>query len=93
MSKKPPVVKIGRIIIRTPEENAAADARAIKALNARNKATNKVALGTKKDVNFCSAKNNPAQPARPGSEAALSLPSRIGDHLHYRDGRVLPFPL
>jgi hypothetical protein len=31
-------------------------------------------------------------PARPGSLAALDCPSRIGDRLHYRDGRILPFP-
>jgi hypothetical protein len=28
---------------------------------------------------------------RPGSEAALALPSRLPDGLHYRDGRVVPF--
>ena len=32
-------------------------------------------------------------PPRTGSLLALNCPSRIGDHLHYRDGRVLPFPL
>lgn len=27
-------------------------------------------------------------PMRPGAEACLQLPSRIGNHLHYRDGRI-----
>jgi len=31
-------------------------------------------------------------PPRPGSLKALDCPSRFGDRLHYRDGRVLPFP-
>ena len=31
-------------------------------------------------------------PPRPGSLHALDCPSRIGDRLHYRDGRILPFP-
>lgn len=28
------------------------------------------------------------QPMRPGSEDALKVPSRMGNVLHYRDGRV-----
>jgi len=28
------------------------------------------------------------QPMRPGAEDALKVPSRMGDRLHYRDGRV-----
>lgn len=32
--------------------------------------------------------DNRAQPMRAGTEASLALPSRIGDRLHYRDGRV-----
>lgn len=28
-------------------------------------------------------------PMRPGSERAHELPSRIGDQLHYRDGRIV----
>jgi hypothetical protein len=31
-------------------------------------------------------------PPRPGSLLALDCPSRIGNNLHYRDGRVLSFP-
>ncbi len=31
-------------------------------------------------------------PARPGAEDALRIPSRMGDRLHYRDGRVVPVP-
>lgn len=29
-----------------------------------------------------------APAARPGADTALSIPSRDGDRLHYRDGRV-----
>ena len=28
--------------------------------------------------------------ARANADQALSIPSRINDHLHYRDGRVVP---
>lgn len=90
MSKNPPMVKVGRILVRTPAEIAAESERAQKALNARNQAANKVSLRAKK-VPFATALHNPAQPARPGSEVALALPSRIGDRLHYRDGRVIDF--
>lgn len=91
MSKKPPVVKIGRIIIRTPDEIAAESARATKALNARNKAANYAPL-RRRAPNYSTAQHNPAQPLRPGAEEALAFPSRIGDRLHHRDGRVTPFP-
>jgi len=29
---------------------------------------------------------------RKGADDALQVPSRVGDFLHYRDGRVVPFP-
>lgn len=35
-----------------------------------------------------SAADNRLPPMRPGSEQALSLPSRIGDYLHYRNGLI-----
>lgn len=34
------------------------------------------------------ARHNPKRPVRPGSEDFLQYPSRIGDRLVYRDGRV-----
>lgn len=35
-----------------------------------------------------SAADNRPQPMRAGTNAALALPSRMGDRLHYRDGRI-----
>lgn len=35
-------------------------------------------------------RHSQAQPIRPGADAALALPSRHFDELHYRDGRVAP---
>lgn len=31
-------------------------------------------------------------PTRPGAANALSIPSRIGDHLYHRDGKVTTYP-
>ena len=36
----------------------------------------------------CSDADNAPPPMRPGAEACLAIPSRMGDRLHYRDGRV-----
>ena len=33
-----------------------------------------------------------AAPTRPGAANALSIPSRIGDNLHHRDGKVTTYP-
>ena len=35
-----------------------------------------------------SAADQATPPMRPGAEACLAVPSRMGDTLHYRDGRV-----
>lgn len=42
------------------------------------------------DGHYHPGKDMMAPPARIGAEDALAMPSRVGDWLHYRDGRVTP---
>ena len=91
MSKKPKAVQIGRIIIRTPEEQAVENSRLLKGEFARLSAVHKAKL-KKLSRNYDPSRDVNATAARPGADNALAIPSRYGDRLHYRDGRVLPFP-
>ncbi len=88
MSKKPKAVMIGRIIIRTPEEQAAENSRLLKGEFARQSAMQKAQL-KKLSRNYDPSSDVAAAAARPGADNALSIPSRYGDRLHYRDGRVV----
>lgn len=90
MSKKPKSPVIGRIIIQTPEEQAAEAARLLKGHFARNGTRNKSLL--KKRANDYYDPRVDASPTRPGADDALLIPSRYEDRLHYRDGRIVPFP-
>ena len=38
--------------------------------------------------NYETAKHSATQAMRPGADNALAHPSRHGDHLHHRDGRI-----
>ena len=40
---------------------------------------------------YSTAKHSPSTATRPGANAALQLPSRMGEHLIYRDGSTKPF--
>lgn len=91
MSKKPKAITIGRIIIRTPEEQAAENSRLLKGEFARLSAVQKSQL-KKLSRNYDPSRDVNATAARPGADNALSIPSRYDDRLHFRDGRVLPFP-
>lgn len=87
MSKKPPIVKIGRIVIRTPEEVFAEAARAIKADWARTRTLNKKLLGGKVRT-YNAARDMLQEPARRGATQHEAIPSRMGDTLIYRDGHT-----
>jgi hypothetical protein len=78
---------IGRIIIQSPAEQAAQSARMLKGHFSRNVSINKLQL-KKLSRNYDPSKDLNAAAARPGADDALSIPSRIGNRLHYRDGRV-----
>lgn len=105
MSKNPPKLSMGgvpvkpahvprpaaRLVKKTPEQEAAAAAKALKAISARNRATH--TAGARQISNMSSRKPyNPVvdqQVVRPGSEQFLSIPSRMGNTLHFRDGRAV----
>lgn len=85
------VLRPARLVKKTPEQEAAAAAKALKAINARNRATHMA--GARQISNMSSRKPyNPVvdqQVVRPGSEQFLSIPSRMGNTLHFRDGRAV----
>lgn len=88
MSKKPKpkAIMVGRIIIQTPEEQAAEAARLLKGQFARNKASHKPrGVSGWKVVPYVPTNHS----VRPGADNALAIPSRFGDQLRYRDGRVV----
>jgi hypothetical protein len=89
MSKKPKAVMIGRIIIRTPEDQAVESARILKSEFARLRAMHKAQAKKKPSTNYDPSMDVNSAAARPGADDALSIPSRHGDRLHYRDGRVI----
>lgn len=86
-------ISMGRIYT-TPVEDAAHIKRT-KAAAARNRAQHKRVQppAAHPARNLWRANTyDPAQdtcPVRPGADDALALPSRIGNMLHYRDGRVV----
>ena len=105
MSKNPPKLTMGgvpvkpahvprpaaRLVQKTAEQEAKATAKALKAISARNRATH--TAGARQISNMSSRQiYNPTadlNTVRPGAEQFLSIPSRMGNTLHYRDGRAV----
>jgi hypothetical protein len=40
---------------------------------------------------YSTTKHSPSTATRPGANDALALPTRIGDQLHHRNGRITSF--
>jgi len=105
MTKNPPKLTMGgvpvkpahvprpaaRLVKKTPEQEAKAIAKSLKAAWASNRATH--TAGARQISNMSSRKPyNPLvdqNTVRPGAEQFLSIPSRMGNTLHYRDGRAV----
>lgn len=83
---------MGRVFATSPEADQAAHTRRQKAEAARNRAQHKAGryqhTAGRRDV-YDPIHDIAAPAARPGAEDALAIPSRIGNRLHYRDGRVV----